>query len=548
VISMRLLSMAGRNELVSAISERYRGSLRSEKARILDEFAAVTGYHRKHAMRLLREGRPDKRSGPRLARRVYDEGVREALVVLWEASDRVCGKRLKPLLPVLIDGMERHGHLQLAAEIRAALLTVSAATIDRTLRRVREQAGGRPRRRVVPSAVRRSVPVRTFSDWRDPPPGFVEADLVAHSGPTTRGSFVQTLVLTDIATGWTECAPLLVREQGLLVEVLTEVRGHLPFPLLGFDTDNDTVFMNETVQEYCRTAGIEFTRCRPYRKNDQAWVEQKNGSIVRRMVGYRRFEGLEAAAMLAHLYARVRLFVNFFQPSFKLAEKTRDGAHVKKRHHPPATPCQRLLADPRTPLAVRDRVTALKASLDPVRLLAEIRADQQRLVAIADKPMTGGTSAPTLEMFLTGLRTAWKEGEARPTARPAVKAARWWRSRRDPFETSWPMLRQWFDAEPERTGRELFERLQAEHPGVYPDGQLRTFQRRLKGWRREAARRLVFGTPTVDPGCDTSGAEGGLLNNGGKQYSVGGEQCPVDLPLRLDDASASPTTPQSPPP
>jgi hypothetical protein len=174
------------------------------------------------------------------------------------------------------------------------------------------------------------------------------------------------------------------------------------------------------------------------------------------------------------------LFVNFFQPSFKLAEKTRDGARMRKRHHPPATPCQRLLADPRTTAAVRDRVTALKAGLDPVRLLAEIRATQQQLVVIADKPITGGAPAPTLEVFLAGLRTAWK-GEVRPTAQPAVKAVRWWRSRRDPFEATWPLLRQWFDAEPERTGRQLFERLQAEHPGVYPDGQLRTFQRRLKG-------------------------------------------------------------------
>jgi hypothetical protein len=492
--------MAMRDELVRAIAERYRSGLRREKARILDEFVAVTGYHRKHAMRVLREGRSGNRSGPRPGRRIYNEAVREALVLLWEASDRLCGKRLKPLLPVLMEGMERHGHLQLATDVRAALLRMSAATIDRALRRVREQAGGPPRRRAVSSAVRRSVPVRTFSDWGDPPPGFFEADLVAHSGPRASGSFIQTLVLTDIATGWTECAPLLVREQGLLAEVLSEIREHLPFDVLGLDTDNDSVFMNETVREYCHKAGIAFTRCRPYRKNDQAWVEQKNGSVVRRIVGYRRFEGLEAAATLAHLYARVRLFVNFFQPSFKLAEKTREGARVRKRYHPPATPCQRLLADPRTPAAVRDRVVALKANLDPVRLLAEIRAAQQRLVALADAPMTGDAPAPTLEAFLGGLRTAWQEGEVRPTARPAAKAARWWRSRRDPFETSWPLLRQWFEAEPELTGRELFERLQAEYPGVYPDGQLRTLQRRLKEWRREAARRLVFATPTAEPG------------------------------------------------
>ena len=171
--------------------------------------------------------------------------------------------------------------------------------------------------------------MRTFDGWDKPPPGYVEADLVAHSGPTAKGSFVQTLTLTDIATGWTECAPLLVREQKLLTEVLSEMRQRMPFPLLGFDTDNDSVFMNETVKNYCTEAGLVFTRCRPYRKNDQAWVEQKNGAVVRHAVGYRRYEGLEAAAALARLYAALRLFVNFFQPSFKLAAKNRDGAKVK---------------------------------------------------------------------------------------------------------------------------------------------------------------------------------------------------------------------------
>ncbi len=307
--------------------------------------------------------------------------------MLWEASDRICGKRLRVLLPGLVEAMERHGHLQLAPEVRIGLLAMSAATVDRALAGVREKAVGRRRSRSPPSAaVRRRVPVRTFSDWGDPAPGFVEADLVAHSGPTSRGSYVQTLVLTDIATGWTECAPLLVREQVLMTEVLGEVRKVLPFPLLGFDTDNDSVFMNETVKAYCEGAKVEFTRCRPYRKNDQAHVEQKNGAVVRRFVGYRRLEGLEAAAALADLYRSLWLFVNFFQPSFKLAEKERDGALVRKRYHAPATPCQRLLADARVPEEVRSRVTAMVARLDPVRLLAQIRAAQARLVEFADRP------------------------------------------------------------------------------------------------------------------------------------------------------------------
>ena len=152
---------------------------------------------------------------------------------------------------------------------------------------------------------------------------------------------------------------MLVREQKLLTEVLSAMRERMPFALLGFDTDNDSVFMNETVKAYCEEAGLVFTRCRPYRKNDQAWVEQKNGAVVRRAVGYRRYEGLDATAALARLYSSLRLFVNFFQPSFKLAAKARDGAQIRKKYHPPATPFQRLLADNRTSENVRGRVNAI---------------------------------------------------------------------------------------------------------------------------------------------------------------------------------------------
>ena len=488
--------MAARDELVAVIADRYSRADRMERGRILDEFTAVTGFHRKHAMRLLRSGQPDRRPGSRPGRRVYDDATREALTVIWEASDRICGKRLRPLVPTMVEAMERHGHVRLAPEVRISLLAMSAATIDRALRDVRQQAGRSTRRKTVPSAVRRSIPVRTFDGWDDPPPGFVEADLVSHSGPVAKGSFVQTFVLTDIATGWTECAPLLVREQRLLTEVLNEMRKLLPFTLLGLDTDNDSVFMNETVRDYCLAANVEFTRCRPYRKNDQAWVEQKNGAVVRRAVGYRRFEGLEAAAMLARLYAALRLFVNFFQPSFKLAAKARDGAKVMKQYHPPATPCERLMTDARTTEEIRQRLETLRATLDPVRLLQEIRITQQALVRIADIPVIGDAAPPsasTLEQFLSGLRTAWQGGEIRPTSVPKPKAKRW-RRRPDPFVAVTIVLREWFEAEPWRTSRELFERLQAEYPGTYPDGQLRTCQRRIKEWRREAALRLVFGT------------------------------------------------------
>jgi hypothetical protein len=212
-----------------------------------------------------------------------------------------------------------------------------------------------------------------------------------------------------------------VREQTLLVAVLDELRKSMPFELLGFDTDNDSVFINETVRDYCTASGIAFTRCRPYRKNDQAWVEQKNGSVVRRLVGYRRFEGLAATAALADLYAAARLFVNFFQPSFKLAEKHREGTRVHKRYHPPATPHQRLLDDPRTDGDTREWLGEIHAGLDPVRLLRDIRAAQQRLVALADAlncPLValleGEGSTPLAVLLHTG-SLPWEQRQAMPT-------------------------------------------------------------------------------------------------------------------------------------
>lgn len=326
---MRRLSMATRKELKSALARRYRMSSRVEKGRIPDEFVAITGLHRKHAMRLLRCDAKGQTTERRNRARIYQDAERNALILLWEAADRVCGKRLKALLPILIESMERHGHIDLAPEIRAKLLLMSAATIDRALRSVREQSG-RQRRHSIASALRRSIPVRTSVDLGRSGARFRGGRSCCSQRSFGRGSFVQTLVLTDIATGWTECAPLLVREQRLLSTVLTELRKLLPFALQGLDTDNDSVFMNETLKEYCEQAGIVFTRCRPYRKNDQAFVEQKNGAVVRLMVGYRRFEGLEAAVLLAQLYRSARLFVNFFQPSFKLIRKERDGARVRK--------------------------------------------------------------------------------------------------------------------------------------------------------------------------------------------------------------------------
>lgn len=261
------ISMATRKELVVAVGSRYRLASRSEKKTILDEFVAVTGYHRKHAVRMLRR-EPEEARVARPRRCVYDEAVRQALTILWEAADRVCGKRLKALLPTLIEAMHRHGHLELDAKVHAALLQVSAATIDRALENARVHIDGqRKRRKGIGSAIRRSIPVRTFADWRDPPPGFFEIDMVEHcGGPKTDGDYVHSLVLTDIATGWTECVAMPVRNQSLVVQGLAKAATDLPFRMLGVDSDNDSAFMNETVCDYCREQGLEQTRSRAYKK------------------------------------------------------------------------------------------------------------------------------------------------------------------------------------------------------------------------------------------------------------------------------------------
>jgi hypothetical protein len=200
------------------------------------------------------------------------------------------------------------------------------------------------RKQGVNTPLRKSIAVRTFTDWNDPPPGFFEMDMVAHCGKSVAGSHVHSLVLTDIASAWTIAAPMLVREQTLIIMTVEELRRELPFPLLGLDVDNDSAFINSTLLGYCRERGIELTRSRAYKKNDQAWIEQKNGSVVRRMVGYGRLEGMRAVAELARLHRAARLYVNFFLPSFKLQSKIRKGARLSRKYDKPATPYERLLA------------------------------------------------------------------------------------------------------------------------------------------------------------------------------------------------------------
>jgi hypothetical protein len=532
------MTHTARVELANAIRQRYRAATGKEKRKILDEFVATTGYHKKSAIRVLNRQPATDHQQTRRRPLLYDEAARAALIVLWEASDRVCGKRLRALLPILLPALERNGHLKLDETIRTKVLAMSAATIDRALRAPRRAKCLKKPRRTVPEP-RRRIPLRTFADWNEPLPGSMEMDLVAHCGEVNRGSYVHSLVLTDIASGWTEAAPLVVREGSLVVETLDRIRVGLPFALRALDVDNGSEFVNERLIHYCLSHGIELTRSRPYRKNDQAWVEQKNGAVVRKLLGYRRFAGIAAAAAIARLYGASRLFVNFFQPSFKLAAKHRDGAKVFKRYHPPQTPCERLLQIESLSEAAKAKLRDIAGALDPLKLLEEIRAVQAHLAALADGdiPPSVTTEPPDLAAFLAGLSSAWRGGELRPTfsseAKPRYLRGLQKVAQRDPMPTAktqpvaapasptpgetvperpqviyaaagtaqiqalrmaWPLVCRRLEGFPNISSTQLFEELCVQFPGRFTPRQYRTLARRVKLWRRDArARGVVIG-------------------------------------------------------
>jgi len=435
----------------------------------------------------------DQQIKHRYSRRIYNEAVREALIVIWEAGDRICGKRLKAILPTLVDSMERHGHLQLDPQVRRCLCQASASTIDRLLRPIREEAKPKRKRRHRPKKVSNIIRVRTFSDWDNPPPGYLEIDFVDHNGGSTAGTYIHSFTAVDICSAWVECVPLLAKSQELVTEALEVLRQQLPFPILGIDCDNDSTFINDTLFDYCQAHCIEFTRSRPYRKNDQAWVEQKNGAVIRRFTGHDRYAGVLSAQAMAYLYQAIRLYVNYFQPSFKLRGKERNGSKVKRLYEQPMTPAERLLNHPAVPVEVKERLKLNGRSLDPLGLLHRIRDQQAALAALAHhEDNISGPGRESLKQFTKQLGKMWQHGEVRPTHRTSLKQARYWRTRKDPFESVWTDVLLWLQRTPETTAKELFEQLQEEYPGCFPAGQLRTLQRRVRAWRQVIARELVY--------------------------------------------------------
>ena len=311
--------------------------------------------------------------------RRYALEVEEVLVQVWKQTNRVCSKRLIPFLPTAIEAMERHDHLHLTLDCRTRLLSMSASTADRLLRPHRQQEVRGLCTTRAGTLLKSTIPIRTFEQWDEQVPGFVEADLVAHCDSSVEGTYLFTLTMTDIATGWTECLPLLTKSAEAVLAAVQQTRSLFPFPLLGLDTDNGTEFINDLLVAYCETEKITLTRGHPALKNDQCYVEQKNGHIVCQVVGYYRYVGEQAFAYLGDLYRVLRQYVNFFQPSMKLCAKFKEGRKVRRIYDEAKTPFMRLLQA--EVLSAEQERTLMKQfeTLDFVRVLEQIQQAQQVL-------------------------------------------------------------------------------------------------------------------------------------------------------------------------
>jgi len=392
------LTMKARQEVTKATAGQYRGARKREKSKILDQFVSSTGYSRWYARLLLRhEGRRlqlNKRAialavrtsgkATRTRARYYDEKVQTALVKLWRIMDYICGKRLQPLLPELITVLERHNEFRCDRETKKKLLRISAASIDRLLKPERRKYELRGRAGTKPGTLlKKQIPIRTFAEWDEQQPGFVEIDLVAHDGGIGAGDYCQTLDLTDIATTWTETLAVRNKAQAWVFAALKEMRQKLPFLLLGIDSDNGSEFINQYLVAYCQQQKLSFTRSRPYRKNDNCFVEQKNYSVVRRAVGYRRYDTELQLRLLNELYATLRLYSNFFQPTMKLTSKERVGSKVTKRYDRAQTPYQRVLAAPKVGKAAKERLRAKYQTLNPAALKRKLMRLQDQLLKSA---------------------------------------------------------------------------------------------------------------------------------------------------------------------
>ncbi len=367
---------------LNRLRERYRRASKKERSQILDEFEQTTGYHRKHAIALLRGRRQwrDPSRPLRRQRRRYTEEDRAALLKVVALFDGISSRRLRVALTTTLEDLVRRQYLVISPTCLQHLRQMSASTMDR-LRRTAPRAQPRTRGGTKPGTLLKTqIPIRTFAEWDNQQPGFFEMDLIQHDGGNASGFFACTLTMTDVATGWTELQAVLTKAQIHVFHALTDRRAALPIDVLGLDSDNGAEFINDHLRRYCLQEAITFTRGRVGRKNDNPFIEQKNWSVARRLVGYARYDTATQVKQLNDLYAVYRLYVNHFLPIEKLVEKKRVGSRVQRRFDPPCTPYQRLLDSAQVSEAQKAKLRAEHAGLDVVQLKQQIDRRSSNLV------------------------------------------------------------------------------------------------------------------------------------------------------------------------
>jgi hypothetical protein len=380
------VTRASLQEYAARQRERYRTlSGRDDKRRLLDEMVAVTKMHRKAVIRLLRRAPRPARIASRAGRpAAYGPAVAQAAALLWQAAGRIGAHRLHPFVPALLERLTQCGELALPPVVEKLVRQASRSTLARVLAPARAQYPRRGATITRPGTwLKHEIPIRTFAEWNDARPGFLEVDLVAHCGSTTQGFYLCTLCAVDIASCWVELQAVWGKGQDRVGGAIHRVSELLPVPLVGLDSDNGSEFINQHLYRYCQRHAITFTRSRAWKKNDSAHVEQKNGAIVRHLVGYDRFTSKAAYAQLVRVYELARLHVNFFQPVEKLVRKTRAGARTRRYYDRAQTPYQRLCALQVLPPATRAHLDALYQRLNPLQLRRDLEAALEHLWTLA---------------------------------------------------------------------------------------------------------------------------------------------------------------------